>query len=49
MKKDVLLIILIEVIVLNYSTSIPSNYQYFNSDKIGGFSPADYCPISMGY
>ena len=35
--------------IANYSYSIPSYYQYFDSETIGGFSPADYCPVSMSY
>ena len=35
--------------IANYTSSIPPYYQYFNSAKTGGFSPADYCPVSMSY
>ncbi len=34
--------------IVNYS-SLPSYYQYFSSTTKGGFSPADYCPVSMSY
>ena len=32
----------------NY-TNIPKNYRYFNDSHIGGFSPADFCPVAMEY
>jgi hypothetical protein len=35
--------------IVNYTDSIPLNYQYFDSETIGGYTPADYCPISMSY
>jgi len=28
--------------------NLPSYYQYFSDPTYGGFSPADYCPVSMG-
>ena len=31
--------------IVNYSSSLPSYYQYFE----GGFEPADYCPVSMSF
>ena len=27
--------------------NLPSYYQYFSEPEYGGFSPADYCPVSM--
>ena len=35
--------------IVNYSSSLPSYYQYFDSPTIGGFSPADYCPVSISF
>ena len=29
-----------------YKTSIPNYFQYYNQADLGGFSAADYCPIS---
>ena len=26
---------------------MPNYYKYFKNEKYGGFSPADYCPVSM--
>ena len=34
--------------IARYSSSFPSYYQYFNSN-LGGFEPADYCPVSMSF
>ena len=33
--------------LLRYSEEIAENYQYFTDPNIGGFSPADYCPVNM--
>ena len=30
-------------------SNLPSYYQYFSDPRYGGFSPADYCPVSMSY
>ena len=30
-----------------YLDKIPKEYQYFNSDKKGGWDGADYCPVSL--
>ena len=32
--------------IYEYSSSIPSKYQYFSNPKYGGFMPADYCPVA---
>ena len=29
--------------------NLPEHYRYFYDGRIGGFSPADYYPVSMGY
>ena len=28
--------------------NLPRHYQYFQDTKLGGWSPADYCPVSWG-
>ena len=33
--------------IFSYSNNIKKEYQYFGSKKIGGFEPADYCPVSL--
>ena len=30
-------------------SNLPSYYQYFSDPTYGGFSPADYCPVAMGF
>ena len=30
-----------------YYTNIPKEYQYFNSNNQGGYTSADYCPVSL--
>ena len=35
--------------IYQYSATIPSNYQYFDNTNIGGFSPANYCPITSTF
>ena len=30
-------------------SSLPSYYRYFTDETYGGFSPADYCPVSREY
>ena len=30
-----------------YTSSLPSSYQYFENKKIGGWEPADYCPVPI--
>ena len=30
-------------------SDIPEEYQYFESNDVGGYSPADYCPIAIKY
>ena len=30
-------------------SSLPAYYTYFSDEKLGGFSPADYCPVSREY
>ena len=32
--------------IYEYTSSIPSKYQYFTNPKYGGFYPADYCPVA---
>jgi leishmanolysin len=32
--------------IYEYSSSIPSEYQYFSNPKYGGFMPANYCPVA---
>jgi hypothetical protein len=32
--------------IYQYTSSIPSQYQYFSEPSIGGFSPANYCPVT---
>ena len=38
-----------ECYIGQYSSSIMYEYQYFGDTKIGGFEPADYCPVAMSY
>ena len=38
-----------ECYIRNYASGIYSQYQYFNNTKIGGFEPADYCPVTLSY
>ena len=38
-----------ECYIRNYASEIESEYQYFNNTKIGGFGPADYCPVTLSY
>ena len=38
-----------ECYIGQYSSSIMYEYQYFGDTKIGGFQPADYCPVAMSY
>ena len=35
--------------LLQYKSAISSYYQYFNSSYIGGYQPADYCPVTTDY
>ena len=28
--------------------SLPGHYQYYQNNKLGGWGPADYCPVSLG-
>ena len=35
-----------QCIINEYSETIPKRYRYFDSSDIGGFQPADYCPVS---
>ena len=30
-----------------YSSDLSTYYRYFKNAKIGGYAPADYCPISF--
>ena len=30
-----------------YDVNIPTNYQYFENKNLGGFGPADYCPVAL--
>ena len=30
-----------------YNTELDSQYQYFSDKRVGGYAPADYCPISF--
>ena len=30
-----------------YADELPTNYQYFQDKKTGGYAPADYCPVSQ--
>ena len=32
--------------IYQYTTSVPSEYQYFSNPSYGGFSPANYCPVT---
>ena len=32
--------------IYQYTSTIPSEYQYFSDPSYGGFSPANYCPIT---
>ena len=32
--------------IYQYTSTIPSNYQYFSNPSYGGFSPANYCPVT---
>jgi hypothetical protein len=32
--------------IYQYTTSVPSQYQYFSNPNYGGFLPADYCPVA---
>ena len=38
-----------ECYIGQYSSSIMYEYQYFGDTKIGGFEPADYCPVAMSF
>ena len=38
-----------ECYIRNYASGIDSEYQYFNNTKIGGYEPADYCPVTLSY
>ena len=31
----------------SYQNSIPSEYNYFHTDSLGGFESADYCPVAQ--
>ena len=33
--------------IAKYNSELENNYQYFSDTKIGGYPPADYCPISF--
>jgi hypothetical protein len=33
--------------IAKYNSELEDNYQYFSDTKIGGYPPADYCPISF--
>ena len=33
--------------LLRFKENIPVNYRYFDDPKLGGYPPADYCPINM--
>ena len=32
-----------------FENEFSSYYQYFSNERYGGFSPADFCPVSMAY
>ena len=34
--------------LLQYKENIPEKYQYYSKENIGGYSSADYCPVSLG-
>ncbi len=38
-----------ECYIRNYDSEIESEYQYFNDKIIGGYEPADYCPVGLSY
>ena len=38
-----------ECYIRNYVSEIESEYQYFNDKIIGGYEPADYCPVALSY
>ena len=33
--------------IVKYNSDLESQYQYFSDKRIGGYAPADYCPISF--
>ena len=33
--------------ITEYDSSLPSYYQYFDKSNIGGWEPADYCPVAL--
>ena len=32
-----------------YKNEIPIEYQYYNNSFLGGYTPADYCPVASNY
>ena len=34
--------------LIKYKENIPKEYQYYSRNNIGGYSSADYCPVSLG-
>ena len=36
-----------ECTIYLYNINLEKNYQYFGNGKIGGFEPADFCPVSL--
>ena len=35
--------------ITEYNSSLSSYYQYFDKSNIGGWEPADYCPVALSY
>ena len=35
--------------IAEYNSVVNGNFQYFKNPKVGGYAPADYCPISFDY
>ena len=35
--------------IIDYADDLPPEYQYFSNPKTGGFTPTDYCPISIDF
>ena len=31
-----------------YSGNLPKQFQYYSKENVGGFGPADYCPVNYG-
>ena len=38
-----------ECYIVKYNTIIESKFRHYNNRYTGGFSPADYCPVSYNY